>query len=53
MQRVGNVKNYGFSVKMAKKTNFICSLKVKLYSNHKNNDTILFLGLKSIYKVVV
>ena len=36
MRRAGNVKKYGFSVKTAEKTNFICPMKDKLASDHKN-----------------
>ena len=53
MRRAGNVKKYGFSVKTAEKTNFICPLMVKLASDHKNYYRILFLGPKSIQKVVI
>ena len=53
MRRAGNVKKYGFSVKTAEKTNFICPLKVKLASYQKNDYIILFLGPKSIQKIVV
>ena len=53
MRRAENIKNVGFTVKTAKKTNYICSLKVKLDSNHKNNYIFLFLGPKSIHKYKV
>ena len=39
------------SVKSAEMTNFICQLKVKLDSHHKNDYIILFLEPKSIQKI--